>query len=125
MRGSPAPVSEAPLWVVGPHSSMLDMFIMATFHLPTYVAKHEVRSIPLFGCKPFFQLCCASVPLHGMGRPTMSSGDVQHVVFVSVQISSLEHFELYTLHVMIRCHGSTLPPRSSGGPRTRRQGGHG
>lgn len=49
VRGSPAPTAQAPLWVVSPHSCMLDMFIVAVFHLPTYVAKREVRSTPFFG----------------------------------------------------------------------------
>lgn len=41
---------------------MLDMFIMAIFDMPTYVAKREIGSIPVFGCK----LCCTSVILHEM-----------------------------------------------------------
>lgn len=30
---------------------MLDMFIISLFGTPTYVAKQEVRSMPLFGCE--------------------------------------------------------------------------
>ena len=49
MRGSPASTADAPLWVVSPHSCILDMIVVSMFHLPTYVAKREVRSTPLFG----------------------------------------------------------------------------
>ena len=51
VRGSPASTADAPLWVVSPHSCFLDMFVVSVFHLPTYVAKKEVRSIPFFGCE--------------------------------------------------------------------------
>jgi lysophosphatidylcholine acyltransferase/lyso-PAF acetyltransferase len=49
VRGSPASTADAPLWVVSPHSCILDMIVVSMFHLPTYVAKREVRSTPLFG----------------------------------------------------------------------------
>ena len=51
VRGTPAPTAEAPIWVVSPHACMLDMFIIATIEMPTFVAKSGVCSIPLFGCE--------------------------------------------------------------------------
>lgn len=49
VRGQPS--SEAPIMVVSPHSSVLDMFFIATVHVPTYVAKEEARTVPILGCK--------------------------------------------------------------------------
>ena len=51
VKGHPVPTQEAPIWVVSPHSSLLDSFIISMFGLPTYVAKQEVRNMPLFGCE--------------------------------------------------------------------------
>ena len=51
-RGQPAPTKEAPVLVVSPHSSMLDMFIISLYKVPTYVARANVRDIPIFGSEP-------------------------------------------------------------------------
>ena len=50
-RGAPAPTKEAPIIVVSPHSSMLDMFIISLYKVPTYLARADIRDIPLFGSK--------------------------------------------------------------------------
>ena len=51
VRGRPATAAEAPIMVVSPHSSVLDMHIISLFHLPTFVAKREARSVPILGCE--------------------------------------------------------------------------
>ena len=48
-RGVPAPTKEAPILVVSPHSSLLDMFIISLYKVPTYLAKADIRDTPIFG----------------------------------------------------------------------------
>ena len=50
-RGVPAPTKEAPILVVSPHSSLLDMFIISLYKVPTYLARADLRGIPVFGSK--------------------------------------------------------------------------
>jgi hypothetical protein len=51
VRGKPATAAEAPIIVASPHASVLDVFIISLFNLPTFVAKSEARSVPILGCK--------------------------------------------------------------------------
>ena len=48
-RGQPAPTKDAPILVVSPHSTLFDMFIISLYKVPTYVARADIRNIPLFG----------------------------------------------------------------------------
>ena len=50
-RGQPAATKDAPILVLSPHSTLLDMFIMSLYKLPTYVARADIRRVPLFGSK--------------------------------------------------------------------------
>ena len=50
-RGQPAPPRDAPILVVSPHSCILDMFIVSLYRVPTFLARADIRRIPLFGCK--------------------------------------------------------------------------
>jgi lysophosphatidylcholine acyltransferase/lyso-PAF acetyltransferase len=49
VRGKPATAAEAPIIVASPHASVLDVFIISLFNLPTFVAKSEARSVPILG----------------------------------------------------------------------------
>ena len=51
VRGTPAPMAEAPICVVSPHACILDTIIVASIELTTFVGTGRVRSIPLFGCE--------------------------------------------------------------------------
>ena len=50
-RGQPAPTKEAPVLVVSPHSSILDVVIISLYEVPTCVARADIRNIPIFGSK--------------------------------------------------------------------------
>ena len=50
-RGQPAPIKDAPILVVSPHSCILDMFIVSLYKVPTFLARADIRRIPLFGCE--------------------------------------------------------------------------
>ena len=65
-RGQPAPTKEAPVLVVSPHSTLLDMFIVSLYKVPTYVARADIRDTPLFGSEKCVCVCvcvceCVSV----------------------------------------------------------------
>lgn len=47
--GTPAASSEAPIMVVGPHSSMLDIFVIGCRSIPTALSRAENKSVPFFG----------------------------------------------------------------------------
>ena len=49
-RGVPAPTKDAPILVVSPHTCILDMFIVSLYKVPTFLARADIRRIPLFGC---------------------------------------------------------------------------
>ena len=49
--GTPAASSEAPIMVVGPHSSMLDIFVIGCRSIPTALSRAENKSVPFFGSK--------------------------------------------------------------------------
>ncbi|KAL5467614.1 hypothetical protein EMCRGX_G031872 [Ephydatia muelleri] len=49
VTGTPAASSEAPIMVVGPHSSMLDIFAIGCRSIPTALSRAENRSVPFFG----------------------------------------------------------------------------
>ena len=51
MSGAPAPSTEAPIFVVAPHTSMLDVFVLMIFGVPTFVARGESQHVPFFGSK--------------------------------------------------------------------------
>jgi hypothetical protein len=107
VRGSPASTADAPLWVVSPHSCILDMIVVSMFHLPTYVAKREVRSTPLFGRESPPSL--TSVTSHM--RLSRASAHC-------VQISSLTHCVPFMLLVTTHHHGNSARRRSYVGLRT-------
>lgn len=50
-RGQPAAIKDAPILVVSPHSCILDMFIVSLYKVPTFLARADIRRIPLFGCE--------------------------------------------------------------------------
>ena len=50
-RGVPAPTKDAPILVVSPHSCILDMFIVSLYKVPTFLARADIRRIPLLGCE--------------------------------------------------------------------------
>ena len=52
-KGEPADSTEAPIFVAAPHSSMLDVFVISLYHIPTVVARASTRSTPFFGCELF------------------------------------------------------------------------
>ena len=56
-RGEPAPTKDAPVLVVSPHSTLLDMFIISLYKVPTYVARADLRNIPLFGSEIIKCMC--------------------------------------------------------------------
>ena len=60
-RGQPAPTKEAPVMVVSPHSSLLDMFIISLYKVPTYVARADLRDIPVFGSETECVSVCVCV----------------------------------------------------------------
>ena len=67
-KGQPADMAEAPILVVAPHSSFLDMWIVAQHHIPTFVSKAEIRNASVFGCRfascgSFFTQCFICHPL--------------------------------------------------------------
>ncbi|XP_064399042.1 lysophosphatidylcholine acyltransferase 2-like isoform X2 [Halichondria panicea] len=49
VSGAPAPSTEAPIFVVAPHTSMLDVFVLMIFGVPTFVARGESQHVPFFG----------------------------------------------------------------------------
>ncbi len=51
VSGAPAPSTEAPIFVVAPHTSMLDVFVLMIFGVPTFVARGESQNVPFFGSK--------------------------------------------------------------------------
>lgn len=53
VRGRPATTEEAPILIVAPHTSLLDVFIIAAGYcnIPTFVAKEDFKHVPFFGCK--------------------------------------------------------------------------
>lgn len=50
-RGEIAPAKDAPILVVSPHSCILDMFIVSLYRVPTFLARADIRKVPLFGCE--------------------------------------------------------------------------
>ena len=52
-KGELADSTEAPIFVAAPHSSMLDMFVIGVYHIPTVVARASTRRTPFFGCELF------------------------------------------------------------------------
>ena len=52
-KGEPADSTEAPIFVAAPHSSMLDVFVISLYHIPTVVARASTRNTPFFGCELF------------------------------------------------------------------------
>ena len=62
--GVPATTREAPITVVSPHSCILDMFIVSLYKVPTFLARADIRRVPLFGCEYFFIFLVASYILY-------------------------------------------------------------
>ena len=49
-RGRLASTKEAPILVVSPHSCLLDIFVISLYsRYPTFLARSDVKHIPLFG----------------------------------------------------------------------------
>ena len=53
-KGKQASAKEAPILVVGPHSSYFDAFPFILMGAPSIVAKSDVANVPAFGSKYFF-----------------------------------------------------------------------
>ena len=58
VRGHPAKTEEAPILIVAPHTSLLDVFIIGAGYckIPTFVGKEDIKHVPVFGCE--FVGCC-------------------------------------------------------------------
>lgn len=50
-KGRPAKAKDAPIMIMAPHSSFLDVFVVSLYGAPTFVARDDMRNIRLFGCK--------------------------------------------------------------------------
>ena len=47
--GSPAPVSEAPIWIIAPHASFTDVILLAMFSYPSIICKVQLTQLHFFG----------------------------------------------------------------------------
>ena len=64
-RGRRAKTKDAPIVIMAPHSSFLDVFVASLYGAPTFVARHDMGNIRLFGRK----LLCASMSwLHALAK---------------------------------------------------------
>lgn len=50
-KGSPAHPTLAPIMAAVPHSSMIDIFVVMTYGLPSFVSRESVRNYFIFGRK--------------------------------------------------------------------------
>ena len=48
-KGRPASTEEAPIIVLAPHSSLLDVFVVGLYGVPTFVARDDMRNLRIFG----------------------------------------------------------------------------
>lgn len=48
-KGRPAKTKEAPIIILAPHSSLLDVFAVSLYGVPTFVAREDMRRMLLFG----------------------------------------------------------------------------
>lgn len=66
-KGRPARTKDAPVLVVAPHSSVLDVFVIALHGVPSFVARDDVRNIRLLGCKSRSELAVEGAELLATG----------------------------------------------------------
>lgn len=50
-KGRCAKTKDAPIVIMAPHSSFLDVFVASLYGAPTFVARHDMGNIRLFGRK--------------------------------------------------------------------------
>jgi len=50
-KGRPASTEEAPIIIATPHSSLIDVFAVCLFGLPSFVVRHDLRHLVIFGRK--------------------------------------------------------------------------
>ena len=93
-KGELADSTEAPIFVAAPHSSMLDMFVIGVYHIPTVVARASTRRTPFFGCElvslSFFPPSLPSSPSSLLPSPPLLLPSFPH--FLSPSPSPSLHF---------------------------------
>lgn len=48
-KGRMACTKDAPIIIVAPHSSILDVFVVSLFTVPTFLARDDLRTLSFFG----------------------------------------------------------------------------